>query len=363
MEQATVEQAEPQGSAAPARDTSAPASGDNGAATPASFGSLFRRHVVERADRNGHRAAASSAATETSAADEQPAPSGTDASRPGATVAGGDEQAAADAATPAAGLSRAQRKALAQQKAGAQPPVAETPADTSATPPVDPVVARVERVEQTVTEGLQRLEGLLKSPTPAEADPSLDGESKAYRELFGDDDEFQRRADIALHGSQRGQYLDTVEADELASWAANRKARDFSASRVNRQYQSNFSAMVTAAAAEFGIDPAVLSKPGTTFRDIFGAFVAVGDPQTRADLQAATEKAARLEAANRQLADENEALQRRLPASARSILTGGGSSTSRAAAIADRSRMTGREAMRAGLARQSQGRTNRPAGR
>lgn len=368
MEQATVEQAEPQGSAAPARDTSAPANGDNGAATPASFGSLFRQHVLERAERHGARAGASSAERETRAADyEQPAPSNADASGPGSPGGDADERAA-DANTNAEQpkLSRAQRKALnAQRQAASEQPAAiDPPADTSASEQAaDPVVARVERVERTVAEGLQRLEGLLKSPTPAEADPSLDGDSKAYAEMFGDDAEFNRRAEIALHGSQRSQYLDVAEADELAVWASNRKAKEFATQTVNRQYQSNFSAMVMAAAQEFGIDAEAIQRPGTTFRDIFGAFVSRGEAKLGADLDAANAKAARLEAANRQLADENEALQARLPASARSILAGGASSTSRAAALADRARMTGREAMRAGLARQAQGRPARPGAR
>lgn len=364
MEQATVEQAEPQGSAAPARATSAPASGDNGAATPASFGSLFKAHVMERASRNGGRAAASSAERETSAADEQPAPSDPDASRPGAAAADVDAQAA-DTEQPK--LSRSQRKALRQQAGQAQEQPATAgdtpPADTSATDDGDPVVARVERVERTVAEGLQRLEGLLKTPTPAEADPSLDGESKAYREMFGDDAEFQRRAEIALHGSQRNQYLDVAEADELAVWASNRKAKDFAAQTVNRQYQSNFSAMVMAAAQEFGVEAGAIRKPGTTFRDIFASFVQRGRTERDAELAERDQRIAKLEAASRQLADENEALQMRLPASARPLLTGGAATSKRAAAIADRTRQSGRELMLAGLAKSMTGRRNRPGAR
>ena len=218
-------------------------------------------------------------------------------------------------------------------------------------------------METTVTEGLSRLEGLLKSPTPAEADPSIDGDSKAYQELFGDDTEFSRRADIALHGSTRGQYLDTAEADELAVWASNRKARDYSAGQINQQYQSSFSAMTLAAAEEFGLDPQAINTPGTTFRDIFGAFVSRGEAKSAPALTAANEKIAKLEAANQLLADENEALEKQLPASARSVLSGGAGSTSRAAAVADRSRMNGRQAMRSGLEQRAQGRRSRPGAR
>ncbi len=367
MEQATVEQAEPQGSAAPERATSAPASGDNGAATPASFGSLFKAHVMERASRNGVRAAASSAERETSAADEQPAPSDPDASRPGAAAADVDAQAADTEQPKPSKPSRAERKAMHQGrlKAQEQPATAgdTPPADTSATDDGDPVVARVERVERTVAEGLQRLEGLLKTPTPAEADPSLDGESKAYREMFGDDAEFQRRAEIALHGSQRNQYLDVAEADELAVWASNRKAKDFAAQTVNRQYQANFSAMVLAAAQEFGVEAGAIQKPGTTFRDIFASFVQRGRTERDAELAERDQRIAKLEAASRQLADENEALQMRLPASARPLLTGGAATSKRAAAIADRTRRSGRELMLAGLAKSMTGRRNRPGAR
>lgn len=374
MEQtATVEQAEPQGSAAPGQDTSASASGDNGAATPASFGTTYRQHVETRAARQEGRANASSADRETNTADVQPAPSTQGASRPGASTSDVDGTASPDADSAAAdkpppGLSRTQRKAWYTARANeitldtADPPATSTA--QSVDDNSDPVVARVERVEKTVTEGLSRLEGLLKNPTPAEADASLDGDSKSYATLFGDDAEFNRRAQIALHGSTTGQYLDQTESDELAMWAARREARDFSGGQATRQTQSFFSTAILTAAAEFGIDPGSLQKPGTTFRDIFGAFVTQGETKKGAELTAATEKLAKLEAAIHQLADENEALLKRLPASARSVLHGGASATSRAAHLADRSQMDGRQAMRSGLEqREQRGRSSRPGAR
>ena len=369
---ATVEQAEPQGSAAQGQDTSAPASGDNGAATPESFGSIYKQHVTERGARIA-RASASSADRETSAQTEQPAPSSVSASRPGAGASDGDDTAGGGAGSPAGtdqpSLTRAQRKALRTgQQSDGQPSEATTGSNTSPASAGDdnddPVVARVAQVEQKVTEGLSRLEGLLKPAAPgAAADPSQDGEATAHRDLFGDDAEFARRADIALHGSQRNQFLDQNETDELAVWASNRKARDFSAGRINQQYQSNFSAMVLAAAGEFGLDAASIQKPGTTFRDIFGAFVSQGETKRAAEVTAATEKAAKLEAANRLLADENEALRSQLPASARSVLRGGDAAVSRSAQLADRSKMNGRQLMAAGLTQSMNGRRNRPGAR
>lgn len=367
---ATVEQAEPQGSAAPGQDTSASANGDNGAATPASFGSIYKQRTLENAARRDARAGVSSADRETSAANEQPASSTQSASRPGAAASDADGTASTDAdsrATDQPKLSRSQRKALRTGQTADEITTETVDSLGTSTTTVDddddPVVARVERVEKTVSEGLSRLEGLLKNPTPAQADPSIDGESKAYADLFGDDQEFERRAGIALHGSTKGEYLDTIEADELAVWASNRKARDFSSARAGRHHQSFLSAAVTAAAQEFGVPTEVISAPTATFRDIFGAFVNHGSTKQNAELTAANDKLAKLEAANRLLADQNEALEKRLPASARSVLHGGDASTSRAAAQADRQRMNGRQLMANGLQQQTRGRSSRPGAR
>ena len=117
--------------------------------------------------------------------------------------------------------------------------------------------------------------------------------------------------------------------------------------------------MFMAAAEAFGIDVQAIQKPGATLRDVFGAFVSHGAKAA----EAANEKAAKLEAANRLLADENEALRRQAPASARSVLNGGASAASRAASLQDRTTMNGRQAMRAGLAKQANGRPNRPGAR
>ncbi len=361
---ATVEQAEPQGSAAPGQDTSAPASVDGGPASPPSFGSLFKQRVMDNAARREGRAGASSADRETSAADEQPAPSTAPASRPGAAATGVDGTASADAEpSDQPRLTRAERKALKTGQPSAATPNGTAAADTSTAPSEDddsdPVVARVERVEKTVTEGLSRLEGLLGRPTPAEADATEDPASVEYRKRYGDDAEFNRRAQIALHGATTGQYLDTQESEELTAWALRREGRDDG----SRAYQGQFSGLVMQAAEAFGVSPETISRPGTTFRDIFGAFVGHGSAKQAAELIAAQERAAKLEQANQLLADENEALLARLPASARSVLAGGASASSRDAALADRTRMNGRQAMRAGLERAANGRRNRPAAR
>lgn len=202
----------------------------------------------------------------------------------------------------------------------------------------------------------------MRAPSPAQSDATLDPESKAYLSKFGDDAEFRRRANLALKPNA-AEPLSYQDAEELETWANNREVRDLASARVNRQYQSNFSAMVMAAADEFGISAEAITKPGTTFRDIFNAFVSQGETRKSAETAAAHDRITKLEAANRQLADENEALLRRVPGASRPILTGGASSSSRAAAIADRSRMNGLQAMRAGLAQEATGRRGRPGAR
>lgn len=378
METATVEQAEPQGSAAPTQDTSAPASGTPSPASGESFGSLFRQFAERK---SLSRAGVSSAEQESSATDEQPAPSSRTASRPGAATAGADGTASVDAEpsspTTQPRLSRAQRRAQYTGQQGEPSPADASQTDTagsgqSAQQPAgeptaepstdDPIVARVAQVEKTVTEGMARLEGLLKSPSPAEADTSLDPESATYARTFGDDAEFKRRADLALKPNA-AEPLSYQEAEELEVWANNREVRELAATRVNRQYQSNFSAMVLAAAEEFGIDASAIQKPGTTFRDIFGAFVSQGETRKSAETVAAQERIAKLEAANRLLADEIDAVNKRVPGASRSILAGGASASSRAAALADRSKQNGLQTMRNGLVKQSTGRSGRPGAR
>lgn len=371
MASPTVEQAEPQGSAAPSQDTSASANGDNGAATPESFGSLYKAHVGNRAQAAASRAGVSSAERESSTPDEQPAASSTAASRPGSAAEDVDGEVVATDSSAATQpkLSRAERKALktAQPADGTSSETAT--ADTSTASAVDddpdPVVARVERVEKTVTEGLSRLEGLLKPQTdPGASDQSQGGPDAIYQELFGDDTEFNRRSDIALHGSTKGQYLDGPESDELAVWASNRKAREFTSNRVTSQFQNLFSGMTLSAAEAFGVDAGTVSAPNTTYRDIFSAFVDRGKALSSAELAAVTDRATKAEARAQLLADENEALLKRLPAAGRGVLGGGqGGAVSRGTQLADRSQMTSSQLMRAGLEKQSRGRSERPGSR
>ena len=315
------------------------------------------------------RAGVSSADRETSAADEQPAPSDASASRPGAGVstADGTAPSGADSSATPQKLSRAERKA---QYTG-QPPAStgSVPADTAAptaepagTVSDDPVAARV---AEAVKPLVDRLEGLLK---PAEQQTNASApespEAQTYRDLFGDDQEYERRREVSERGSLRGQYLDPTESDELALWSSNRKARDFQAGVTNRQYQAQYSAVTLAAAGEFGIPVEKVSAPGTTFRDIYQAFVDHGASQKAAELDAERAAHAQTKTAMQQMADENEALKKRLPASAMSVLRGGASEGARAAALLDRTRMTGRQQMAAGLAQREQsGRRNRPGAR
>jgi hypothetical protein len=227
----------------------------------------------------------------------------------------------------------------------------------------DRIAARVAEVVQPLTEGLSRIEGLLQPQRTPDATATGSPEAAAYVAMFGDDQEYQRRREIQERGSLTGQYLDVNEADELALWSSHRQAREIATATVNHQYQSNFSGMVLAAAEAFGIPAETISAPNTTFRDIFSAFVSHGKAESDAELTAERAAHAQTKATMQMLADENEALQQRLPASARTVLAGGAGAASRSAAVADRTRMNGRQLMASGLERQMHGRSARPGAR
>ncbi len=360
MEQATVEQAEPQGAAASGQVTSAQADGDNGAATPASFGSQFRAHVVHRAQAAASRARASSADPGASSTDEQPAPFDDDASRPGSSPEGVDARADADpsAAPEQPKLTRSQRKALKTN----QPPPEGAPAaatgDTSAQDDDhDPVAARVEQIEKTVTEGFSRMEGLIR---PKEE--TAPGEPDDDARLYGPDEEFARRVDLALKPIDQN-TLSVDESEELERWVANRKVRAKAWAEFGPAHQAQFSAMFRAAAEEFGVSTEAIANPSATVRDLFAAFVDHGSSSVGTELHAAKARIAELEAANKLLADESEATQQRMPALARTTLRGGEAAVSRATQLADRSRMSGRQLMGQGISKQMTGRKGRPGAR
>lgn len=334
MEQITAEQAEPQGSAAPETAASEP-----------DFGALFRAHVFKQAPpgMGTTQSGASSADLETSAADEQPV---SDASLSGSpdTSEDGDgtpADATQSTTTDHPRLSRSQRKALKQAGANGS---TEATADTSAQPEPVTETDPVQRVERAVTDGLSRLESLIRGPSPAQSDPSQDASSKAYLATFGDDQEFARRALIATRPSS-DVFLSAEEAAELERWSINREVKQ----QIDGNYQRNLAAVAVQKAQAHGIDPqTVLSRP--QFADTYDVFVEHGKNLGRQEeKQASAERIARLEAANRQLADENEALTQRAPGTARAVLTGGVSSSGRAAALADRQSMTGRDLMRRGM--------------
>jgi hypothetical protein len=353
VEQITAEQAEPQGSAASEQAASAP-----------DFGALFKAHVFKtEAPQGATQSEASSADPETSAADEQP---GVDASQHGTPATSTDGDGTPADATPQSAadqpkLSRSQRKALHQQSdpsgRAAQPATADTSAQT--TPSPAPAADPVERVERAVTEGLSRLESLIRAPDPSQTDQSLDAASQAYRQTFGDDQEFGRRALIATRPSG-DVYLSADEAAELERWSVNREVKQ----QIDGNYQRNLAATAIAKAQAHGIDPqSVLSTP--QFADTYDVFLAHGKKLGAQEAQqASAARIAKLEAANRQLADENEALLSRAPASARPVLTGGLSASGRAASSADRQSMSGRDLLRRGVEAQTgSGAPRRPGGR
>jgi hypothetical protein len=337
---APAEQAEPQGSAAPDSAASAP-----------DFGSLFKAHVFKEAPQVAPQSEASSADQETSAADEQPDPDASEGT-PGPGTDGTGDDPEPEGTTDQPKLSRAQRKALKAQGSAARP----DGTDTSTTEPeassdADPV----RRVERVLEERLGRLETLLATPNPSQTDQSLDAASQAYAEMFGPDEEFERRAQIAIRPSGN-QFLSADEALQTERWATNREVK----AQVDRQYRTNLSAIVSGKAQQYGIDAQrVLSAP--TFDATYDAFFEAGKKAGATEGESkVAERIGKLEAANRQLADELEALRQRAPASARRAIVGG-SPTSSAGALVDRSQLSGRELLLRGLQPRLQ--PARPAGR
>lgn len=338
MEQvATVEPAVPQdGSAAPSSSPSAP-----------DFGALYRAHVERRPPptSTGTSEAASQSGVskgdaESSAADEQQASS--TEPRAGATDTDGTGSSESPEQQQEK-LSRSQRKALrAQQSATEQP---NAGADTSASEPDADPVARVERALDT---RLAKLESLLQQQAP----PSDSDQAYAttYAEVFGDDAEYARRAQIAV---ARPADLSIDEQDELAGWAQNRRAAELR----DVTWKRNLSAVALSTADRSGMDPqAVVSAASPDA--IFAAFIDHGRSLERADAEKRvaeiTARADKLEQANRLLADENEALTSRTPAGARRLVVGGISAVpSPDGPRIDREKANGRQLLAAGLERRA----------
>lgn len=328
MEQvATVEQAAPQGSAAPASTDSAP-----------DFGAAYKAHVFKtRTSTPATQPGASSGDAETSAADEQPAsaappPAG---AAPDTDGTGTPEDTSPDTTAAEAGaqkLSRSQRKALKATQD--QPAVSE--GDGPATDD-HPVV-------RAVDERLSKLEALL-TPAPA---PSEDEQAYAttYAKTFGDDAEYFRRAQLAV---SRSADLSLDEQDELERWAGNRYAAELK----DVQWKRNLSVAALSAAEAAGLDPqTIVSAPSPAA--IFAAFVERGKALAAADADArvvaADARAKKLEDANRLLADEAEALRDQLPAGARRYVAGAVSAVPSASGPPiDRQKASARQLLAAGL--------------
>lgn len=352
---ATVEQAEPQGSAAPGVAATAPdTSPSPSPQRSASALSRMRNAVEARTGQSAAQAAATS--QETSAADEQPASPSSPARDTEARETG---SAQPSDSTQQPKLSRAERKALktAQPDAApAAPPAPAPPAVTSGTapaqqeatpaPPTDPI----ERVERTLSDAIARIEARLPAPEQsAPAAPAQSAEDTAY---FGDDAEFVRRATIATRPNQTGEWLTPEQANELEVWSLRREARERTSQSAEQAYKVAQSQIVLGAAEAHGIDQqALYSAP--SMRAIYDTFVDRGRALEReavsAELATSAAENARLKQINQQLSDDLEALENRLPGFARPLLSGGMSGNARAAQIADLARLSGRERMRIGL--------------
>lgn len=301
-------------------------------------------------------------AQETSATDEQPA--STSPARDGEASKTGSEPPTDS--TPQQRLSRAERKALktAQAAEAAPAPPEAATVDTSAAPaaPAEPG-DRIERIERTLTDAIARIEARLPNPEqPSEpVAPQQSDDDAAY---YGDDAEFVRLATIATRPNASGEYLSDEQARNLEMWSVRREARDRARASSEQQYRLNQTQIALQAAEAHGIDrDSLFSAP--TMRAIYDTFVERGRALERE--AAATTVAAkdaeieRLTGVNRQLADEIEAYEARLPGFARPLVAGGMSAGSRGLTAAERARLSGRDVMRRAL--ESPRRNGRPGAR
>lgn len=347
---ATVEQAEPQGSAAPDVAASAPprdARPQKPSPADTSSRDLLRRGLEARsASRNG----ASSATQETSAADEQPASSTSPARDAEASKTGTDQPT--DPQQPR--LSRAERKAL---KTAQPEPAPATPAtasaDTSASPTAPAPEDRIERVERTLTDALSRIESRLPAPAEPSAQPAAPAQSQEDIDYYGDDAEYIRLANIALRPGTTGEFLDNENSAKLETWTLRRETRDRTNQSAAQVYSLNQSNIALAAAEAHGIDSQSLySAP--SMRAIYDTFVERGRAIEREAAAAREAESAkeidRLKGVNQQLADELEGYENRAPGLARSLVGGGMSAYTRGSQIADRAHMSGSQHIRAALA-------------
>lgn len=265
------------------------------------------------------------------------------------------EQPAADASseTPAASpdgtqteqpkLTRAQRRALKQQSADTT--AGDSTVDAQDDPDDDDVIARVERVD----EKLARLEALMTPQT--QPPPDVQEYANTYAETFGDDDEFARRAEIALRDRTA---LSIADENELSVWAANRKA----ANVTDVKWKRNLSTAALSTASTLGLDPASLlaaPTPAAIFSAFYDAGKSAGSSESgstnsarEAELTARIEK---LERTSRLVADENEVLQERAPAATRGPINGGLSGTTSNGSRLDPNTASSRDLIAAGLAK------------
>ena len=344
---ATVEQAEPQGSAAPDAAASAPERSPSASSpSPADRSSrdLLRSGIEAR---SAKRPGASSATQETSAADEQPASESSPARGGEASETGADQPTDPQQLR----LSRSERKALKTATNAAPATPARPSADTSGTapsaqPPSDPI----ERVERSLADAVARIEARL----PAQADPAVPSQANDNDDYYGDDARFIRLATIATRPGTTGEYLSNEDASWLEEKSLRRETRDRTRLETEQTYRVNQSQIAFAAADAHGIDrQSLLSAP--SMQAIYDRFVDQGRALEREAHSAKTAESAkeieRLKGVNQQLADEVEAYERRLPGFARPLVGGGTSGTARAAQIADRRGMSGTQLIRSGLAK------------
>lgn len=220
---------------------------------------------------------------------------------------------------------------------------------------ITPLADKVNQLASTVT----------SSPAPQQAAAQADL-TRTYMELFGDDAEFNRRADAKVKGTAP---LTLIEDEELGTWAQNRTARDFQ----SRLIQRDVSAVALGVAGTRGVDAqAITAAPSLTA--VFDAFytagqqsgesagkasVSTGQSRQLQEALAAVEVVKRetaaqisqlnatneqLKTTNTQISDELEALRQRAPAMARQPISGGLSAlTTGVGAPLDAQSQTGRQ--------------------
>ena len=375
MPDQAVEQATPQGSAESAPPSPAPATTPTPVAGQSQSGGRLAGVPSLHDAISARMQAATLVADEPtpSATDEQPsadaptAPTGqSDAAE--APAPSSDAGSSVDPAKPPPGLTRKQRREWwATQKAEAAKAGQAEPPAPEGYDEIDELADSVESLRQSIATGLDDLKRQTQptAQTTPDQQAALDRIRADYIAQFGDDAEFQRRADLKLRGAGG---LSIEELDDLEVWANNRVAKQL----TERLIQRDITATALTLAQSRGVDVGQIST-APTLHAIFDAFYsagqsASGSPTEAADLRSELAKAksdaaaaiaerdrkieqltasnTELSTSNQTLSDDLDAARQRAAGAGPSPISGGFASLTVPGNALDAARMTGKEMLR-----------------